>query len=413
MNYLVIGNGGREHAIYWRLKTDGSAERVYVAPGNGGIEPADCVAIGQNDFAAIAEFCTTNSIDMVVVGPEAPLSLGITDYLEAKGIAVFGPSKAAAQLEASKLFAKHIMKKYGVPTAAHHEFTHKNDLIEFVRKTAHFPMVIKLDGLAAGKGVGIPNNLGEALLFIEENVREGVTVFVEDFITGEEASILGISDGYNIFPFIAAQDHKRVFDGDEGPNTGGMGAYAPAPVANTAMLERVRREVLQPVIDGMRSEGIIYKGILYAGMMIDSGTISVLEFNARFGDPETQVLLPLLNGKLGDLFWASVKGGLTASMLSFKDEHCLAVVMASKGYPGEYPKGIPILGLKQVSDGIVFHAGTKRDDGQNILTDGGRVLAVSAKGDTLQAAHDLAYNELKKVSFDGAHYRTDIGHRAL
>jgi len=413
MKYCVIGSGGREHTIAWRLLNDGSASEVYVLPGNGGIEDRFRVDIPINDFPAIEKFCIEKDIDTIIVGPEAPLVEGIVDYFLEKNIPVFGPTKKAAMLEGSKLFAKMIMEKYGVPTAAHDDFTDKELLREHIQSRNDFPLVIKLDGLAAGKGVCVAMDKKEALDFIAENVAEGQKVFVEEFIDGEEASVLGISDGETILTFTAAQDHKRIFDGDTGPNTGGMGAYAPAPVMDAAKLERVYNEVLKPTIDGMRSEGIPFRGILYAGIITKGDDIKVLEFNVRFGDPEAQVILPLLNEKLGDIIQGSIQGTLGSMNITFREKHAITVVMASGGYPGSYDKGKIITGLDAVSDDvIVFHAGTKNDNG-TILTSGGRVLNVTAVGDSLVDAREMVYREIQKIRFDGAFYRKDIAHRAL
>ena len=413
MRYLVIGSGGREHTIAWRLLNDGSAKEVYVAPGNGGIDDRYRIDTSVNDFKGIADICRIKKIDAVVVGPEAPLSEGIIDFLEKEKIQAFGPAKKAAMLEGSKLFAKMIMEKYGVPTARHHDFTEKSELLDFVRKADSFPMVIKLDGLAAGKGVGIPENREDAIQFIEDNVREQTRVFIEDYIQGEEASVLGISDGENILPFVAAQDHKRIFDGDRGPNTGGMGAYAPAPVMTSERLARVQQEILLPTIRGMKNEGTPFKGILYAGLIVNGEDIKVLEFNVRFGDPEAQVILPLLEGRLGDIIEGSINGTLDKYRITFPRKHAITVVMASAGYPGSYEKGKEIHGLNNVgSDIIVFHAGTTKDKGR-IFTSGGRVLNVTCIGNTLKEAKDRVYQEINRISFEGAYYRKDIGHRAL
>ncbi|HOO70740.1 MAG TPA: phosphoribosylamine--glycine ligase [Spirochaetota bacterium] len=413
MKYLVIGSGGREHALAWRLLADGSAREVYAAPGNGGIDEPFRVSIAVDDFKGIEAFCAEKKIDMVVVGPEAPLVEGLADFLETKKIPVFGPSARAAMLEGSKLFAKTIMEKYGVPTGAHADFTSKEKLVDYVSGLKQYPIVIKLDGLAAGKGVALPENLEQARAFIDENVSDGARVFVEEYFDGEEASVLGISDGETVLPFVAAQDHKRAFDGDKGPNTGGMGAYAPAPVMTGALLEKVRETVLQPTIDGMRAEGIPFKGILYAGLIISGGSINVLEYNVRFGDPEAQVILPLLEGKLGDYIQASVAGRLGGMKLSFKKEHAITVVMASGGYPGSYPKGKVITGLDRAGDDIiVFHAGTRRE-GDNVLTSGGRVLNVTALGATLEEARQKVYDSISSISFEGGFYRKDIAYRAL
>ncbi|TFH42696.1 MAG: phosphoribosylamine--glycine ligase [Chrysiogenales bacterium] len=413
MKYLIIGSGGREHTIAWRLIQDGSADEVYVAPGNGGISPSYRVDIDINDHPGIARFCVEKKIDMVIVGPEAPLVGGIIDFLDEKKIPAFGPTRKAAMLEGSKLFAKEIMDRYGVPTVPHREFRGKDELVDYIRGQKRYPLVIKLDGLAAGKGVGIPESMDEALRFINTSVTADTRVFVEDFVEGEEASVLCVSDGRNIIPFIAAQDHKRIFDGDRGPNTGGMGAYAPAPVMTDDRLSYVHEHILQRTVDGMRSEGIPFKGILYAGVIISGDSIRVLEFNVRFGDPEAQVIIPLMNGRLGDLFSASVNESLGSIDVSFKNMHAITVVVSSGGYPGEYEKGKIISGLDRVeSDIIVFNAGTEFLNG-NYRTNGGRVLDITALGATLAQAKERVYGSIGSISFEGAHYRTDIGHRAL
>jgi len=413
MKYLVIGSGGREHCIAWRLISDGSADEVFVAPGNGGIERRYRADIQPNDFKKIEAFSREKGIDMVIVGPEAPLVGGLVDHLETAGIKAFGPSGKAAMLEGSKLFAKSIMKKYGVPTAGHWDFTGRTKVLEFIENISSYPIVIKLDGLAAGKGVAVPSDKDEAVEFIRANVKDDSRVFIEEYLEGEEVSVLGISDGETVIPLIAAQDHKRIFDGDAGPNTGGMGAYSPAPVLTKELMERITGEVLSPTINGMKKEGALFRGILYAGLMIRNGSINVLEFNARFGDPETQVILPLLEGKLGDLFHASVDGSLSKTDISFKNSHAITVVMASRGYPGNYEKEKEITGLDKVAGDItVFHAGTESRDGK-IITSGGRVLNVSAVGESLKSARDRVYSEIEKIKFDGAYFRKDIGHRAL
>jgi phosphoribosylamine---glycine ligase len=413
MKYLVIGSGGREHAICWRLLNDGSAKEVYAAPGNGGIADIFRVNIKADDFAGIAKFCAVKKIDIVIVGPEGPLVDGVVDYLNKEKIPAFGPVKAAAMLEGSKLFAKYIMNKYNIPTAGHYEFNSKDSLIKHIKSIREFPVVIKLDGLAAGKGVGIPETQEEALEFINLNVTDNTKVFVEDYIDGEEASILGISDGDTIIPLVTAQDHKRIFDGDKGPNTGGMGAYAPAPLVDKQMLERIQKEILTPTINAMKSEGVPFKGVLYAGMIIKGNNIKVLEFNARFGDPETQVIVPLLNEKLGDIFERSINGNLSNFSITFQDKYAVTVVMSSGGYPGSYVKGKEITGLETLSDRIVaFHAGTESTNGR-YYTSGGRVLNITALGKDLPEARDIIYSEIDKIKFEGAFYRKDIGHRAL
>ncbi len=413
MKYLVVGSGGREHALAWRLMADGSAGEVFVAPGNGGIEDKYRADISVEDFEGLVKFARDKKIDLAVVGPEAPLAAGLVDHMEENGIKAFGPSKKAAQLEGSKLFAKYIMEKYNVPTCRHWDFNTQKELVEHINGITRYPVVIKLDGLAAGKGVGIPENREEAMEFIRRMVDNDSKVFVEEYLSGEEASILGISDGETIKSMVSAQDHKRIYDGDKGPNTGGMGAYAPAPVMTEERLKRVHETIMQPTIDGMRKEGIPFKGILYAGLMISGDDIKVLEFNVRFGDPEIQAVLPLLNGRLGDILTASVEGNLHKVDLSFKEKHAITVVISSGGYPLDYEKGKEIKGLDTVDkDLMVFHAGTKRENGK-IYTSGGRVLNVTGLGDSIRAARDFVYGEIEKISFDGAFYRKDIAYRAL
>ncbi len=413
MKYLVIGSGGREHCLAWRLTADGSAKEVYVAPGNGGIDARYALDADVTDFDSIQRICVERKIDVVVVGPEAPLAAGMVDFLNEKKIPAFGPTRKAAMLEGSKLFAKRIMEKYGVPTAGHVDFNKKEKLLQHVDSLQKFPTVIKLDGLAAGKGVCVAESREEAREFVMANVADNAEAFVEEFIDGEEASVLGISDGENVLAFIAAQDHKRIFEGDKGPNTGGMGAYAPAPVMPDDKLRRVHDEVLAPVIAGMKKEGIPFKGILYAGIIVRGDELSVLEFNVRFGDPEAQALLPLMEGKLGDVIGASINGTLKPGDLRFSKKHAITVVMSSGGYPGDYEKGKEIRGLGAVAeDVLVFHAGTRRA-GDAVVTSGGRVLNLTAVADSLQKARDRVYDEIRKISFDGAFYRGDIAHRAI
>ncbi|MDY6967532.1 MAG: phosphoribosylamine--glycine ligase [Spirochaetota bacterium] len=413
MKYLIIGSGGREHALYWRLLSDGSAKDVYVAPGNGGISDEYRIDIKIDDFSSICAFCIEKSIDAVIVGPEAPLCSGIVDYLDEKKIPVFGPSRSAARLEGSKLFAKYIMDKYNISTAKHKNFSGKKELLEYIENINSYPVVIKVDGLAAGKGVGIPENKNEAVEFINMNVQSDTSVLIEDYIEGEEASVLGISDGENIIPFVAAQDHKRIYDGDKGPNTGGMGAYAPAPVVDKEKFSRVYSEILKPTVDGMKSESSPFKGILYAGLIINGNDIDVLEFNVRFGDPEVQVILPLLNGKLGDIIENAIVGNLKFTDISFLDKYAISVVISSGGYPGSYEKGKQINGLDTLSDDIiVFHAGTRFEDG-NYYTNGGRVLNITAIGDDISSARNKVYSQIEKISFEGAFYRKDIAMKAM
>jgi len=413
MRYLIIGSGGREHALSWRLLNDGSAREVYVAPGNGGIHEQYRVNIQVNDFEEISKFCIKKKIDIVVVGPEAPLCNGIVDEMEKMKIPIFGPSKRAAQLEGSKLFAKMLMEKYGIPTAGHRDFNGRKEILEYIEGVGTYPIVIKLDGLAGGKGVGIPDNKKSAIDFIKKNVKEDSQVFIEDYLEGEEVSVLGISDGESILPFISAQDHKRIYDGDSGPNTGGMGAYSPAPVMNDEKSLRVYNEILKPTVDGMKKEGFPFKGILYAGIIVNGDDIKILEFNVRFGDPEVQVILPLLDTRLGDLIQKTISGDLGNNDILFNKGYAISVVMASGGYPGSYKKGVEIHGLDSISDDIrIFHGGTDFKD-DKYYTQGGRVLNVTAIGDDFISLREKVYSEIEKLSFKDAYFRRDIGHRAI
>jgi len=412
MKYLVVGSGGREHALAWRLRQDGSASEVYVAPGNGGIEEKFRVPLDQTDFPGLEKFCLAKKIDVVLVGPEAPLVEGIVDFFKEKKIPIFGPSQKAAGLEGSKLFAKYIMEKYNIPTARHYDFLGPTKLLKYIEQ-ASFPLVIKLDGLAAGKGVSLPEDKEEALDFINKNVSGTTKVFVEDFLPGEEASVFGISDGDQVISFLPAQDHKRIFEGDQGPNTGGMGAYAPAPIMTKDLLLRVENEILKPTIQGMKQEGIPFKGVLYAGLMIKGNDLKVLEYNVRFGDPEIQAILPLLENRLGDIIEGAISGSLEKVSLSFKKKQAITVVLASGGYPGTYVKGKEITGLDQVDkEVLVFQAGTKEKAGK-IYTNGGRVLNLTSIDDSLVKAKEKVYQEIEKISFADCFYRKDIAHRAL
>ncbi len=413
MRFCVIGSGGREHAITWRLLKDGSAGEVYVIPGNGGIDDRYRVDLGIGNHEGIGRFCREKKIDLVVVGPEAPLVGGLVDYFRTQKIPVFGPTRQAAMLEGSKLFAKEIMIRYGIPTAPYREFSRKSELLEFIKSGGSYPMVIKLDGLAAGKGVGIPGGKEEALRFINEMVKEDTKVFVEEYIEGEEASVLGIADGETVVPMVAAQDHKRIYDGDKGPNTGGMGAYAPAPVIDEKKMKRVYNEILKPTVDGMKKEDKAFTGVLYAGIIVRGDDIRVLEFNARFGDPEVQVIVPLLKNRLGDLLISSVEGTLKTFRMEFINRYAVTVVISSGGYPGTYVKGKEISGLKDIPDDVVvFHAGTSFIDGK-YYTNGGRVLNITATGNTFTEAREKAYAACEMIRFEGAFYRKDIGYRAI
>ncbi|MCK5327218.1 MAG: phosphoribosylamine--glycine ligase [Candidatus Latescibacteria bacterium] len=421
MRILVVGGGGREHTLVWKIAQSTEVGRLYAAPGNPGMaQLAECVDIGADDTDKLLAFAIRERIDLTVVGPEVPLALGIVDRFEERGLKIFGPSGKAAELESSKGFSKDLMAKYGIPTARYGRFTSSEEAVRYVREQGA-PIVVKADGLAAGKGVLICRTQAEALEAVRTIMEDqafgaaGQEVVVEEFLEGEEASILALTDGETILPLVASQDHKAIFDGDGGPNTGGMGAYAPAPVVTEAVLERVMEQVLRPAVDGMAKEGRLYKGVLYAGLMIKDEKLKVVEFNCRFGDPESQVVLPLLKTDLVALMMAVAEGRLGEMKLQESDDAAVCVVMASGGYPGSYEKGKRITGLeaaREMDDVVVFHAGTAERDGA-IVTDGGRVLGVTAVGADIGCAIDRAYEAVGKIHFEGAYYRKDIGAKAL
>ena len=420
MDILVVGSGGREHAIIWKLAQSEKVDKIYAAPGNGGIASiAECVAIPVTDIEGICDFVCSHDIALTVIGPEAPLALGVVDALKARGRAAFGVNKAAAQLESSKGFAKKLMKKYNIPTAKYEIFTDIEEALAYVKKQA-FPIVIKADGLAAGKGVVIAENLHEAENALKDMLVDhafgtaGSSVVVEEFLLGEEVSVLALCDGENILPLVPSQDHKRALDGDKGLNTGGMGAYSPVNIYTPELAQKVLDKVLKPTLAALQAEGIEYKGIIYAGLMVNQGEPFVLEFNCRFGDPETEAVLFRMESDLLDAFEAVHTGSLDSYELKWSSEPAVCVIMASGGYPQKYEKGKKITGLENInSDKVaVFHAGTKLQDGQ-IYTDGGRVLAVTAKGADLKEACANAYAAIEKISFDNAMYRHDIAHRAF
>ncbi len=421
MKLLVVGGGGREHALVWKLAQSSRVEKIYCAPGNAGIdELAEPVAIDPSDVAGLVAFAREKEIDLIVPGPELPLTLGITDELERHGLRSFGPSRAAAQLEGSKAFTKELLLECDVPTGAYAAFTELEPALAYVREVGA-PLVVKADGLAAGKGVIICETVAEAESAVERIMaaREfgdaGDMVVVEEFLEGEEASFMAITDGRTVMPLASSQDHKRALDGDQGPNTGGMGAYSPAPIVTAALHERIMDEVMRPVVEGLARRGITYRGVLYAGLMIRDGVPKVLEFNVRFGDPECQVILARYRGDLLEAMIATVEGRLAEVVPDWDDRTAVCVVMAAEGYPGSYPKGRVIEGLESLSEwtkGKVFHAGTVRADGQ-VATSGGRVLGVTALGVDIAAAVDEAYAAVEKIHWAGAHYRRDIGHRAL
>ena len=421
MQVLVIGGGGREHTLVWKLAQSKKVTKLYAAPGNPGMKDlAECVDLDIADLDGLADWAEKHAIDLTVVGPEAPLVAGIVDVFKARGLTIFGPSAKAAEIEGSKIFSKELMEKYGVPTAFFTVCDNLADARAFVEEKGA-PIVIKADGLAAGKGVVVAMTRDEALAALDEMMgahkfgSAGNRVVIEEFMEGEEASLLAFTDGKTIVPMLAAQDHKRVNDGDQGPNTGGMGAYCPAPVMTDALKEKTVKEVLRPIVDALAKEGRPYSGCLYAGLMIKGDSVKVVEFNARFGDPETQVVLPLLKSDLAEIMVACANGTLTPDLVEWSDKAAVCVVMASGGYPASYKKGIPIAGLKAANamdDVVVFHAGTREEDGK-ILTNGGRVLGVTAVADDIPSAQQKAYDAVDKIHFDGAHYRQDIAWRAL
>lgn len=419
MKVAVIGGGGREHTLAWKLSQSPQVEQVYAIPGSDAMASfATCVPASVSDLDYIAKYCKEHGVDLVVVGPEVPLTEGIADVCGQYGIPVFGPNKAAAQMEGSKAFAKDLMAKYNVPTAKYATFTNEAEAKAYIKEQGA-PIVIKADGLAAGKGVVVAQTVEEALdavtAMMEDHVfgASGGQIVIEECMVGEEASLLAFVDGKTIVPMIAAQDHKRIFDNDEGPNTGGMGAYAPAPVVTPEIRKSVLDTILRPVVAGLKKEGITYQGCLYAGLMITAEGPKVVEFNCRFGDPETQAVLPLLDGDLAQIMLACANGTLTADMVHWKDAAACCVIMASKGYPASSHKGDVITGLDTVEDDVmVFHSGTKKVNG-NFVTNGGRVLGVTAVAPTLQEAIDKAYDNVKRISFDGQQVRSDIGAKGL
>lgn len=417
MKVLVIGNGGREHALAWKLLQSPQVTKVICAPGNGGtatMEGCQNQAIPVDDFESIAHFAISENINLVVVGPEVPLALGITDYLTSQGIKVFGPTQAGAQIEASKAWAKDLMTEAGVATAKSATFSSQQAAQAYVEQQGA-PIVIKADGLAAGKGVTVATRLEEAQSAIEACFQGGFnTVVIEEFLTGQEVSVLTLTDGLDCITLLPSQDHKQVGEGDTGANTGGMGAYSPTPVVNAELMQRIEAEIVQPILTTLRQRGIDYRGVLYTGLMITpQGEPMVLEFNCRFGDPETQAVLPLLETPLEELMLACVEQKLAQlAPIRWYSGSSVCVVATSSGYPGSYQKGFAIQGIEsaQASGSIVFHAGTKQQQ-QNLVTDGGRVLGVTAIGDDFDQAITKAYQAIAKIQFEGIYYRQDIGHR--
>ena len=418
MKIMVIGGGGREHAIIRKLREDPRVETIYALPGNGGIaRDAECVPIGAKDILAIMQFAREHTIDFAVVAPDDPLALGAVDALNSMGIPCFGPNRAAARIESSKVFAKDLMARYDIPTAACHVFDDMKEALRYVDRCP-LPVVVKADGLALGKGVVIAVTRAEAVVAVRSMMEEkvfgesGTRVVVEEFLTGPEVSVLSFTDGETIVPMVSSMDHKRAYDGDEGPNTGGMGTVAPNPYYTPEVAQRCMEEIFLPTIRAMKAEGCLFKGCLYFGLMLTPDGPKVIEYNCRFGDPETQVVLPLLEGSLLEIMMATAEGRLHEVPVKFRDGAACCVVLASKGYPKAYEKGYPI-SLPALKDGEeIYIAGAEEKDGQ-LLTNGGRVLGAVAVGDSLRQAVDAAYDLAERIHFDNAFYRRDIGRRAL
>lgn len=422
MNILVLGSGGREHALAWKIAQDDQVAKVFVAPGNAGTtteNKCENVALDILDNPTIIDFAKNNAVELIVVGPEAPLVNGVVDACRAAGIKIWGPTKFAAQLEGSKAFAKHFLKRHNIPTAFYDVFTEVDAAKAFVEKNGA-PIVIKADGLAAGKGVIVAMTNEEAFAAIDDMLAgnkfgdAGSRVVIEEFLSGEEASFICMIDGDNILPMATSQDHKRIFEGDQGPNTGGMGAYSPAPVVTADVFEKTMNEVMRPTVEGMKKDGHVYTGFLYAGLMIDEqGQPKVIEFNCRFGDPETQPIMMRLKSSLVDLVQAGIEGNLP-SEAEWDERKTVGIVLASKGYPETSSSGDVISGLNtEMTDAKVFHAGTKANENGEIVTAGGRVLCVTALGNTIGEAQAKALELCQKVTFNGVQYRKDIGYRAI
>ena len=421
MRILVIGSGGREHALVWKIRQSPRVTKIYCAPGSAAIgELAEPVAIPAEKIEQLADFASKEKIDLTVVGPELPLTLGIADLFESRGLKIFGPNKAAAQLEGSKAFAKEILQQNNIPTAASGTFTDAQTAKEYLTRQSA-PYVIKADGLAGGKGVIICQNRAEAESAVDEILvrkafgQAGNKLVIEEFLDGEEASFMVLTDGEHILPLASSQDHKRVFDNDEGPNTGGMGAYSPAPVVTTELHERILREILRPLLAGLKKKNIDYRGVIYVGLMMTEAGPKVLEFNARFGDPECQPIMMRLKCDLIPLLEAAIDGKLATIQCEWSNEPSVCVVLAAGGYPGAYGKGKEIHGLEKLKTwqkGFVFHAGTVKDNGR-WFTSGGRVLGVTARGLNIGEAVNEAYRAVHEISWEGMHYRKDIARRTL
>jgi len=421
MKILVVGGGGREHALVWKLRQSPAVSHIYCAPGNAGIdELAEPVELDVADVEAIARFAAEREVDLTIPGPELPLTLGVIDELQRRGLRGFGPTRAAAQLEGSKAFAKDLMRRCKVPTGFFSSFTDPEDALRYIHEVGA-PIVVKADGLAAGKGVLLCGTVAEAEEAIDRIMRwrmfgdAGARVIVEEFLDGEEVSFMALTDGTTVLPLASSQDHKRVGDADTGPNTGGMGAYSPAPACTPALHDRIMNEIMVPIVRGLAERKIVYTGVLYAGLMITADGPKVLEFNVRFGDPECQALMMRFDSDLAAVMTATVDRRLDTQTLRWDARAAVSVVLAAEGYPGNYERGEPIRGLDALRgwrDGMVFHAGTARRDGA-VVTNGGRVLGVTALGADVTAAVENAYRAVAQISWDGMHYRRDIGRRAL
>jgi len=418
---LVVGSGGREHTLVWKLAQSPKVNKIYVAPGNGGIEGlAEIVDIKVDDIEGLAAFVQNNAIDLTIVGPELPLVRGIVDVFTKKNLRIFGPTKEASRLEGSKVFTKEICRKYDIPTSNFEIFDNPKEAKDYIDKTDK-SQVIKADGLAAGKGVIVTKDKEEAreaveLIMVDKKFgKAGERIVIEERLYGGEVSILVFSDGENILPLASSQDHKQIYDGDKGPNTGGMGAYSPAPVITDDIFKEIIDKIMKPAIYGMQKEGYPYRGVLYAGLMLTDEGPKLLEFNVRFGDPESQAIFPRLKGDLVEAIEATIDGRLDKVKLEWDERPCVCVVMASGGYPGSYEKGKEIFGLektKDLKDIVIFHAGTRKEDNR-ILTNGGRVLGVTGLGNDIREAVDKTYSAINLISFDNMYYRKDIGKKAL
>ena len=421
MKILVIGGGGREHALVWKISQSPKVSKIYCAPGNAGISQlAQCINIEADNIEKLADFVQKEKIDLTVVGPELPLSRGIVNEFNKQGLRIFGPSKEATEIESSKVFSKYLMKKYNIPTANYEVFGNSKEALNYIKQQT-FPLVIKADGLAAGKGVFIVKDIDQARDALDELMKKkkfgeaGRQVVIEEFLEGEEISILAFCDGKTVVPMVSSQDHKKIFDNDRGPNTGGMGAYSPVPFYPNEFKKMVLEEIFKPTVKGLQSEGREYKGVLYAGLVLSKEGPKVLEFNARFGDPETQVVLPRLKTDLVDILNAVIEGSLHKINIEWNNNSAVCVVVASGGYPGKYQKSKVISGLERLEkmkDIISFHAGTKFQDGE-IVTSGGRVLGITACDDTISKAKEKAYEGIEKIYFKDMYYRKDIAAKAI